>query len=63
MRVKNVTVRSVREGYDWANLEIATVITSDPALYPIGSLMQQWAALVVDRAQPTIKGPLFRQAA
>jgi hypothetical protein len=47
--------------YATRNLAAAQIVASSPAKYP--GVMQTWAALVIERAQPTIKGPLFRQAA
>jgi hypothetical protein len=39
------------EGYRLANLECAAIIAGDPVRYPLGGLMQEWAALVLDGAE------------
>src|ERR1035437_10355634 len=55
------SVRSVREGHQAANSKAANVILSDVAKYGgPESLAVRWARLVIERAQPTIKGPLFK---
>jgi hypothetical protein len=72
MRVKNGTrrapkpaaVRSARQGYSASNLESATIIASDPALYPEGGLMQTWADRILTEAAAPMDsecGPLFQQ--
>jgi hypothetical protein len=47
---KPAAVRSARQGYTASNLESATIIASDPALYPEGGLMAEWADVVLSRA-------------
>ena len=49
-----------RQGYAASNLECAGIIAADPIRYP--GMMQTWAVLVLQRAEPTIKGPLFKAA-
>lgn len=49
------------EEFERRNLEAAGLILDDPGRYP--GLMQEWAMLVVERAKPTMRGPLFKQAA
>jgi hypothetical protein len=38
-------------------LESAGIIAADPVKYQ--GVLQAWATLVIERAQPTIKGPLL----
>ena len=47
---KPAAVRSARQGYTASNLESATIIASDPVAYPEGSLMAEWADVVLSRA-------------
>ena len=55
--------RSAADRYRAANETAARGILADLAKYGgPDSLMAQWAALVIERAQPTIKGPLFKAA-
>ena len=62
---KPAAVRSAKQAYSAGNLESAGIIAADPVKYQ--GVLQAWATLVIERAQPTIKGPLFeapgRQAA
>ena len=44
------TVSRARAGYQKANEEAATIIAGNPALYPEGGLMAQWADMVTSRA-------------
>jgi hypothetical protein len=39
-----------RATFEAANLEAATIVLADPVKYPAGSLLQEWAALVLQRA-------------
>ena len=48
-----------RRAYASDNEQVAEIIIRDPARYPAGSLPQQWAALVIEKATPKIEGPLF----
>ena len=62
---KPAAVRSARQGYSASNLEAATIIASDPALYPEGGLMQTWADRVLTEAAEISDeevGPLFEVA-
>jgi hypothetical protein len=64
MRVKNVAVCSVREGYDAANLECASIIAADPVKYQ--GLVQEWADAILSKAADvpdSEAGPLFAQGA
>ena len=72
MRVKNMTrrppqpaaVRSARQGHAASNLEAATIIASNPVAYPEGSMMAEWADIVLSRAaHPDDReaGSLFQQ--
>jgi hypothetical protein len=55
--------QTASERYAGQNAAAARIIAADPAKYGgPDSLMCQWARLVIERAQPTIKGPLFRAA-
>jgi hypothetical protein len=38
-------------------MECARIVAADPVKYQ--GVLQTWATLVIERAQPTIKGPLF----
>jgi hypothetical protein len=61
-----ITVRSARDGYSAGNLECACLIAIDPVAYPEGSLMAEWADVVLSRAaQPdeALAGPLFESRA
>ena len=57
------TGQRVAARFDADNLAAARIIAADPVKYPAGSLPAVWAALVLAKAVPTIKGPLFRQRA
>jgi hypothetical protein len=58
------TPKSVAGQYRAANETCARLVLADLARYGgPDSLMGQWARLIVERAQPTIKGPLFAQGA
>jgi hypothetical protein len=60
---RSPSVRSAREGFDRGNRLAARAILSDMAKYGgPESLMVQWAKAVIESAQPTIKGPLFKTA-
>ena len=62
---KPAAVRSARQGYSASNLEAATIIASDPALYPEGGLMQTWADRILAEAAEIPDGevgPLFAAA-
>jgi hypothetical protein len=53
------------QSYDAANLEAATLIASQPDLYPPGSVMQQWADEILSKAAKVDDsdcGPLFEVA-
>jgi hypothetical protein len=50
-------LKRVKE-YEQANREAAAIIAADPARY--GGIMREWAAMVIERQQPTITGPLFK---
>ena len=49
-----------RVGFQEANEQAAHIIAANPVNYP--GVMQTWAALVLEKAAPTIKGPLFSAA-
>lgn len=52
--------------YATNNLVAASIIASNPALYPPGGLMQEWADRILTQAAETPDaecGPLFRQVA
>ena len=51
-----------RQGYAASNLECARLIATDPAKYPEGSLAAQWAAAIIEKQRPMIRGPLFKAA-
>jgi hypothetical protein len=53
-------LRNVKQ-YERDNAACAAIIAADPARYP--GLMAEWAALLIERQQPTIRGPLFRERA
>jgi hypothetical protein len=53
--------KAARRAYAADNEQAARIIAADPARYP--GVMQEWAALVLERAEPTIRGPLFGKAA
>ena len=55
--------RQTAARFDADNLAAARILAADPVKYPAGSLPAVWAALVLAKAAPTIKGPLFRQRA
>lgn len=58
------TVRSARAGYDTQNQKAARIILSDIARYGgEGSLMVTWSRVVIEKAQPTVRGPLFETRA
>ena len=62
---KPAAVRSARQGYAASNLESATIIASNPALYPEGGLMQTWADRILTEAAEISDeevGPLFEVA-
>ena len=70
MRIKRTKrtkpVCSMRDGFDAANLLAATLIASDPMTYPEGSLMAEWADLVLSKAavlDNALAGPLFESRA
>lgn len=44
------TKQKITDRYDQGNLEAATIIASNPTLYPEGSLMSLWADVVLSRA-------------
>ena len=50
---------SIAAKFDEQNLRAARIIAADPVRYP--GLMQEWAALVVGKAAPTVRGPLFKE--
>jgi hypothetical protein len=59
-------VGSVQAGFDASNLLAATLIASDPGKYPEGSLMAEWADLVLSKAavlDNALAGPLFESRA
>lgn len=56
-----MTTKQATRAWAAGNLAAAHIIAADPLRYP--GLPQQWAAMVLQRAEPTIKGPLFREAA
>jgi hypothetical protein len=63
---KPAAVRSAKEGHDLANLESACIIASNPVAYPEGSLMAEWADMILSRAADADEAkamPLFRTAA
>jgi hypothetical protein len=47
--------------YDQQNELCARIIAANLARYPPGSLPAVWARLVLGKAAPTIKGPLFSE--
>jgi hypothetical protein len=56
----------VTDRYDLVNLESATIIASDPALYPEGGLIATWADVILSKAAAPMDsecGPLFRTSA
>jgi hypothetical protein len=54
------TVSRARTGYQKANEEAARIIAANPVRYP--GLPAQWAALVIEKQRPSIRGPLFKFA-
>ena len=66
-RIKRTkAVGSAQAGFDASNLLAATLLASDPALYPEGSLMQRWADVILSKAaeiSDSEVGPLFEVAA
>jgi hypothetical protein len=57
------SVKSVKAGHTAANSEAAGIILASQAKYGgPESLMVQWAKAVIERAQPTIQGTLFKTA-
>jgi hypothetical protein len=55
-----------RQGYATSNLECACLIALDPVAYPEGSLMAEWADVVLSRAahpDDALAGPLFESRA
>lgn len=44
------TKARITERYDAGNLTAASIIASNPATYPEGSLMATWADLILSRA-------------
>jgi hypothetical protein len=60
-----MTTKRITERYDTGNLAAASIIASNPVAYPEGSLMAQWADLILSKAahpDDAEAGPLFRQA-
>jgi hypothetical protein len=58
------TVSRVRAGYQQANEQAAGIVLQDIAKYGgEGAGLVIWARMVLQRTEPTIKGPLFRAAA
>jgi hypothetical protein len=55
------SVRSAREGFAAANSEAARLILASEAEYGSESLPVQWARAVIERQQPKIEGPLFKE--
>jgi hypothetical protein len=55
------TPKKAADCYRTENETCARIIAADPERYP--GTMQQWAALVIEKSKPTIKGPLFAQRA
>ena len=55
-------VSRARAGYQKANEQAAGIIAGDPAKYPEGSLAAQWAAAIIEKQRPMIRGPLFKAA-
>ena len=51
------TVSRARAGYQKANEEAARIIAADPRYQ---GLMREWARVIIELAQPTIQGPLFK---
>jgi hypothetical protein len=54
-----VTAPKATRLYGVGNLQAARIIAADPGKYQ--GILQTWARLIIERAQPTIKGPLFAQ--
>ena len=65
-RIKRTkVVGSAQAGFDASNLLAATLLASDPALYPEGGLMQTWADRILTEAAEISDeevGPLFAAA-
>ena len=58
------TVSRARTGYQQANEEAAGIVLQDIAKYGGDkAALVIWARMVLQHAEPTIKGPLFREAA
>ena len=56
----------VQAGYTASNLMAACLIAADPVAYPEGSLMAEWADVVLSKAanpDDAEAGSLFQQAA
>lgn len=58
-----MTAKRAADRYRMANEMCARIITADPAKHPRGSLAATWAALVLQKEVPTIRGPLFDRRA
>jgi hypothetical protein len=50
-------MKRITAGYDRANRAAAEIILADPKYT---GLAREWAELVMERAKPTITGPLFQ---
>ena len=60
------TKTRITERYNAGNMTAASIIASNPAAYPAGSLAAEWADMILSRAanpDQAEAGPLFRNAA
>ena len=56
------TAKRAADHYRAANDQAANLILENVQRYGgPGSLMVQWARLVLERAMPTVRGPLFQE--
>lgn len=57
-----MTAMGANDYYRAANIKAARLILEDSARYGgPASLMVRWAVLVVERAAPSVRGPLFAE--
>jgi hypothetical protein len=56
------TIKSAPDAFAAANLTAASIIASDPVTHPVGSLMAEWAEVILTRAAEALaegSAPLF----